>query len=106
MEAVNGAATHEIHGGPVGIDEQLYVRLKTEGVAASLAPVVEGYVDLGDETMQLVGIDPLVDAEVRGESRLSEAAGGRGVGAGDYSSRGPRRPHSLAHRTRLSRHVR
>ncbi len=66
MEAVNGAATHEIQGGPGGIDEQLYVRLKTEGVAASLAPVVEGYVDVGDETMQLVGIDPLVDAEVRG----------------------------------------
>jgi putative ABC transport system permease protein len=83
MEAVNGAATHEIHGGPGGIDEQLYARLKTEGVAASLAPVVEGYVDVGDETMQLIGIDPLVDATVRGESRLE---GGGGDDAASTSS--------------------
>src|SRR5262245_34776632 len=81
MEAVNGAATHEIHGGPGGIDEQLYVRLKTSGIEASLAPVVEGYVDIGDETMQLIGIDPLVDASVRGESRL---AGGRAAD-GDHA---------------------
>lgn len=71
MEAVNGAVTHEIVGGPGGIDETLYVRLKKQGVEAALSPVVEGYVDVGDETMQLVGIDPLVDAAVRGESRLS-----------------------------------
>lgn len=87
MEAVNGAATHEIHGGPGGIDEQLYVRLKTSAIDASLAPVVEGYVDVGDETMQLIGIDPIVDASVRGESRLSGggAAVGADAGAGESS---------------------
>ena len=31
MEAVNGAATHEIAAGPGGIDEQLYVKLRTSG---------------------------------------------------------------------------
>jgi len=71
MEAVNGAATHEIRGGPGGVDESLYVRLKTSGIPVALTPVVEGYVDVGDETLQLVGIDPLVDASVRGDARLS-----------------------------------
>src|SRR4051795_9010255 len=71
MEAVNGAATHEIRGGPGGVDEALYVRLKTSGVPVALTPIVEGYVDVGYETLQLVGIDPLVAASVRGASRLS-----------------------------------
>jgi putative ABC transport system permease protein len=74
MEAVNGAATHEIHGGPSGIDEALYVRLKKAGLPLALTPMVEGYVDVGYETLQLVGIDPLADASVRGESRLSATA--------------------------------
>lgn len=74
MEAVNGAATHEIRGGPDGVDESLYVQLKTSGVPVALTPIVEGYVDVGDETLQLVGIDPLVDASVRGDSRLAAAA--------------------------------
>src|SRR4051812_10627144 len=73
MEAVNGAATHEIRGGPGGVDEALYVRLKTSGIPVALTPIVEGYVDVGDETLQLIGIDLLVDASVRGDSRLSAA---------------------------------
>src|SRR5262245_38926913 len=41
MEAVNGASTHEIQGGPGGIDEALYVELKKAGVPVALAPMVE-----------------------------------------------------------------
>ena len=92
MEAVNGAATHEIRGGPGGVDETLFVRLKTSGVAVALSPIVEGYVDVGYETLQLVGIDPLVDASVRGESRLSGAGradgdSGRAVRSAGNSAR-------------------
>lgn len=68
MEAVNGATTHEITGGPGGIDEQVYVRLRRSAGPALLAPVVQGYVDVGGQTMQLIGIDPLVDSAVRGET--------------------------------------
>jgi putative ABC transport system permease protein len=67
MEAVNGAATHEISGGPGGIDERVYVALKRAAGPIALAPVVEGYVDVNDETMQLIGVDPLVDTAVRGD---------------------------------------
>jgi putative ABC transport system permease protein len=91
MEAVNGAATHAIRGGPGGVDELLYVRLKTSGTPIALSPVVDGYVDVGDETLQLVGIDPLVDASVRGESHVSaETSGARGAPnvAGETSGAG------------------
>lgn len=75
LQAVNGAATHEIVGGPQGVDERLYVDLRTrrgegppasggEGVQLALAPVVEGYITIGERTMQLVGIDPLASPEL------------------------------------------
>jgi len=71
MEAVNGAVTHQISGGPGGIDERFYVALRTGDAAAQtlpieMAPLVEGYVAVGDRAMQLLGIDPLSDARVRG----------------------------------------
>ncbi len=66
MEAVNGAATHEITAGPTGLDERLYVDLKRTGGSTAFAPVVDGYVDVDDQTMQLIGVDPLVDTAVRG----------------------------------------
>jgi putative ABC transport system permease protein len=69
MEAVNGAATHQIVGGPQGIDERLYVDLRTRdlqpGAAQpAFAPFVEGYVTVGNRTMQLVGIDPFASPEL------------------------------------------
>ena len=69
--AVNGAATHQIVGGPGGIDEQLYVRLRTAlpdsaGPPVRLAPVVAGYVTAGGRIMQLIGIDPFASAELGG----------------------------------------
>src|SRR5580698_2897897 len=85
MDAVNGAATHEIVGGPQGIDEQLYVDLRTHDLVAgevqpALAPVAEGYVTVGDREMQLVGVDPLASPEL-------EVRGGVGVGRGGPEDR-------------------
>jgi len=77
MEAVNGAATHEIRGGPTGLDEQVYVALKKSGTPIALSPVIEGYVDVERRTMQLVGIDPLADGAVRGEGSGLRVAQGR-----------------------------
>jgi len=67
LQAVNGAATHQVGGGPRGIDERLYARLLTEppGGAADgtrYAPVVAGYVSIGDRVLQLLGIDPFASA--------------------------------------------
>ena len=79
VEAVNGAATHRIVGGPHGIDERLYVRLRTQGqpwgaARPQLAPVVAGYVSAGDRLMQLVGLDPLASAALGPSARPGASA--------------------------------
>jgi putative ABC transport system permease protein len=78
--AVNGAATHQIAGGPAGIDEQLYVRLRTAlddpgTTRVRFAPVVAGYVTAGGRILQLIGIDPFASAELgRGADRPAAVA--------------------------------
>src|SRR5437879_3442485 len=69
IAAVNGAATHQIVGGPQGIDERLYADLRTRASQPgqpqpAFAPVVDGYVTVGDQTLQLVGIDPFASSEL------------------------------------------
>jgi len=81
IAAVNGAATHEIVAGPAGIDEHLYVALKSSGLPIDFAPVVEGYVGIGARSMQLVGIDPFAAADFRagGSFAAASATGAAGV---------------------------
>jgi putative ABC transport system permease protein len=81
MEAVNGAATHQIVGGPDGIDEQLYVRLQTGRIAGvadppAFAPIVEGYVTVGDRSLQLVGLDPFATADLNARDDSGRAPEG------------------------------
>ena len=76
LQAVNGAATHQITGGPRGIDERLYTQLRTRAGADSalrLAPLVTGYVTVGERTMQLIGVDPFAAAELAGGQRVAAA---------------------------------
>jgi putative ABC transport system permease protein len=80
IDAVNGAATHEIVAGPAGIDERLYVALKQSSLAIDFAPVVEGYVGIGERTMQLIGIDPFAAADFRAGEALFSASAARASG--------------------------
>ena len=76
LQAVNGAATHQITGGPRGIDERLYTQLRTHAGAGSplrFAPLVVGYVAVGERTMQLIGVDPFAAAELAGGRRVAAA---------------------------------
>ncbi len=87
LSAVNGPATHEISGGPAGIDERLYVRLATRYPQLAFAPLVEGYVTVKDEALQLVGIDPLAEASF--EELSASPAGsvaGEGVASGEAAA--------------------
>ena len=69
-DAVTGAATHRIVGGPGGLPERTYHALRVElGVRAS-APVVEGYAhpidaDRRAGALRLLGIDPFADTQFR-----------------------------------------
>ncbi len=67
-EAVAGKATHQISGGPQGLDEALYLRLNLEHLAQAAAPVVTQVVssaELGGQPMQLLGIDPFAETPFR-----------------------------------------
>jgi putative ABC transport system permease protein len=74
-EAVSGRATHQILGGPSGLPDDLYRRLRVDVGARRTAPIVEGDVALwgrgGDvpdragRSLHLLGIDPFVDNDFR-----------------------------------------
>jgi putative ABC transport system permease protein len=78
-EAVAGRATHQISGGPAGIDQQVYARLRQAALGVPLAPVIAGYVaspQLGERPMQLLGVDPFAEAPFR--SYLADQAAAYG----------------------------
>src|SRR5438552_3123137 len=101
-EAVSGRATHQILGGPSGLPDDLYRRLRVDVGVRRAAPIVEGDVAVADRvvdvaaadragdtpragrvgrSLHLLGIDPFVDshfrpylaAEDRGEARGRDA---------------------------------
>ncbi|MBT8098086.1 MAG: ABC transporter permease, partial [Woeseia sp.] len=65
MDAVTGRATHQIIGGPRGIDENLYVSLRVEHGIRSTAPVVEGFVTVNESSLQVLGVDLFAEQEMR-----------------------------------------
>jgi putative ABC transport system permease protein len=87
-EAVTGRATHQIVGGPAGVPEQLYVRLRTEHGLRDSAPVVEGTALLGEprRAMTLLGVDLFAERPFRSYAGASLGSGDEGLGrflAGD-----------------------
>ncbi|MFA5629574.1 MAG: FtsX-like permease family protein [Dehalococcoidales bacterium] len=57
VENVTGPATHQIIGGPLGIDENYYTEFITDFPDVEASPVVSGYVKLNGETIHLMGMD-------------------------------------------------
>ena len=67
-EQITGRATHQIVGGPDGVDAAIYTRLRRELGYRLSAPVVESYVSvpqLDAQPMRLLGIDPFAEAPFR-----------------------------------------
>lgn len=80
-ESVTGRATHQIIGGPSGLDDELYRQIRVDLGIRTSAPVVEGYAQLpalDDQTVQLLGVDPLAEAPFR--SYLAPDGGTAGDG--------------------------
>jgi len=65
LENVGGRATHRIVGGPTGLDERVYARLRLSGVRGA-APLVEAYATARGETLRLLGVDPFAESGIRG----------------------------------------
>jgi len=65
---VTGRATHALVGGPSGIPEDVYPRLRREVGVDAAAPIVEGYARLAsapERTFQVLGVDFLAEAPFR-----------------------------------------
>ena len=68
VDAVAGHATHQVVGGPLGLDEKVYTRLRVEGGLTQVAPLVTDYIfspQLGNRPIQLLGVDPFAEAPFR-----------------------------------------
>lgn len=67
-ETVAGKTTHQISGGPSGLDETLFARVRTDAGYRLSAPIVEGYVvaeALDAQPMRLLGVDPFSEPPFR-----------------------------------------
>ncbi len=67
-ESVAGRATHQIVGGPSGLDEGLYRQLRIDLDMRASAPLVQGYAaapDLPGLTLHILGVDALAESEFR-----------------------------------------
>ncbi|MFN8567344.1 MAG: hypothetical protein U0Z44_07460 [Kouleothrix sp.] len=61
-ETIAGRATHQIIGGPNGIDDALYRTLRVDLGLRATAPIVEGYASAPAQpglTLHIFGVDPL-----------------------------------------------
>ena len=67
-EAVTGRATHQVRGGPSGLPQDVFRRIRVEAGLRASTPVVEGYataLDLDRQPLHVLGLDPLSDAPFR-----------------------------------------
>ncbi len=67
-EAVTGRATHHVLGGPLGLPQDVFRRIRVEAGLRASTPVVEGHavaLDLDRQPLHVLGLDPLSDAPFR-----------------------------------------
>ncbi len=70
VQAVTGHATHRIVGGPKGLSEQLYKKLRLSEDIGFLAPRVEGLARIGDESstiVRILGVDPVSEGDFQSD---------------------------------------
>jgi len=74
MDTLTGAATHQVIGGPSGVNENLYTLLRVEHGIENIAPVVEGRVTISGVSVHLLGVDLFAERQFRSFS-FDAAAG-------------------------------
>ena len=67
VEGVAGRATHQLVGGPNGLDSALYATLRIDLGIKDSAPVITEFVRVSgsERALRLLGVDPLVEAAFR-----------------------------------------
>ena len=79
METLNGSATHQLIGGPRGVDERVYTRLRVDHGLLNIAPIIEGIVEIGGTAVSVLGVDIFAERGFRSYSAPQDA--GRDFGA-------------------------
>ena len=82
LDTLAGQSTHQIVGGPTGVDERDYVELQNRRDGAAVAPIVDGAVELNGRVLSVLGVDPLAEREFR----TYTVPGASSTAAGDASS--------------------
>jgi putative ABC transport system permease protein len=75
-ETLAGQATHQVVGGPGGLADETYRRLRVEATVRPSAPIVEGYAEIAAHPgrfLRILGIDPFVDEPFRTYTPAPEA---------------------------------
>jgi len=75
-QSITGSSTHQILSSGEGIDEIFFVTIMRSGIISKAAPVLEGYVnllELNNQPMQVLGIDPFLDVPFRSYYNLQES---------------------------------
>jgi len=75
MDAVTGAATHQVIGGPRGVDESVYVRLRVEQGFRDIAPIVEGTAIVDETPFTVMGVDLFAEQAMRAFTGEAQTAG-------------------------------
>jgi len=77
-ESVTGRATHQIMGGPSGLSTDIYTQLRLDLGVRNAAPVVTAYVrgvDLGDQPLHVLGVEPFAEPPFRNYLSEIQVAG-------------------------------
>jgi putative ABC transport system permease protein len=65
MDTLTGKATHQIIGGPLGVDESLYATLRVDQGLRDIAPVVEGEALINGVNVRVLGVDLFAESRFR-----------------------------------------
>jgi len=76
MDTITGEATHQVIGGPRGIDESVYVRLRVEHGIRDLAPIVEGAAVVDGASFTVMGVDLFAEQQLRSFTAQARTASG------------------------------
>ncbi len=74
MDAITGVATHQVIGGPAGLDETLYRELRVARGLTNIAPVVEGYGDAPSGPVRIFGVDVFAERAMERFADLDSVA--------------------------------
>ncbi len=81
MDAITGEATHQVIGGPRGVSESAYARLRVEQGVRMSAPVVEGTISVDGTSLTLLGVDLFAEQDIRSFTREAQPDASAGSGS-------------------------